>query len=434
MAPNTEECQDAPAQESAGTGMEDATNGVGSADASGSSEAEDFVVSLARALHRSGMASHHLESLLGRVAARLELDAQMLSLPTAFLASFSGHRPAPSVRTVIVRLDPGSIDLTRQSKLILVGRRVADGTMTVDEARARMSAVEREPGPSWWLLLCAGTVVAGAASRWFGGGFGEVIIGSVIGFFAVIIARLVRGTRAQRLYEPLAAISAAVVASLGTRWLVAASPTVAVLGGFLLLLPGYAFTVGMDELSARHWVAGTARLAGAFSVILFLGLSVLVASKLAELLPGGPSLTALPPLPPWFDVAAVVVGLVSLAVWFRTPWIDLPWVVVLGGLAELIERTAAPPLGSPLAASVAALFLAVTCNGVARLAGRVANAVLAPSLMLLVPGSLGLRSLFALSERNVLSGVEAAYQMSAVAVAIVTGLLLGNLLLPSRSQ
>lgn len=414
--------------------MEKATAGVRSADAPEPSTAEDFVVALARALHRYGMACHHLESLLGRVAVRLNLDAQMLSLPTAFLASFAGRGQAPADRSVIVRLDPGSIDLTRQSKLILVGRSVADGTMSVDEAAARMSAVEREPGPSWWLLLCAGTVVAGVASRLFGGGLGEVITGSVIGLLVVMIARLVRGTRAQRLYEPLAAVLAAVVASLATRWLVPASPTIAVLGGLMMLLPGYAFTVGMDELSARHWVAGTARLAGAFSVILFLGLSVLVASKLAALIPNQPLLGNLLPLPAWFDIAAVIFGLVSLAVWFRTPLIDLPWVVVLGGLAEVIERMAAPAMEVPLAASLAAFFLAVTCNGVARLGGRVANAVLAPSLMLLVPGSLGLRSLFALSEKNVLSGVEAAYQMVVVAVAIVTGLLLGNLLLPSRRQ
>ena len=103
-------------------------------------------------------------------------------------------------------------------------------------------------------------------------------------------------------------------------------------------------------------------------------------------------------------------------------------------LALLATRWLVPALELPLAASLAAFFLAMTCNGVARLGGRVANAVLAPSLMLLVPGSLGLRSMFALSEKNVLSGVEAAYQMAVVAVAIVTGLLLGNLLLPSRKQ
>ena len=113
---------------------------------------------------------------------------------------------------------------------------------------------------------------------------------------------------------------------------------------------------------------------------------------------------------------------------------DLPWVVVLGGLAEIIERAAVDAVDVPLAACLAAFFLALACNSVARVAGTVSNAMLAPGLMLLVPGSLGLRSMFALSASNVLSGVETAYQMLLVAVAIVTGLLFGNLLIPSRAQ
>lgn len=412
--------------------MEQASAPITTANEPVASAASEFVVSLARALHEQGMPSHHLESLLERIAARLELDAQMLSLPTAFIASFAEHGPNRSARSVILRLDPGGMDLTRQSKLILVGRSVANGTMGVAEALDHMAEVEREPEPSWWLPLVAGTLVAGAASRLFGGGLGEVMVGSVIGFLVVVITRLVHGTRAQRLSEPLAAVLAAVVASLGTSWVAAGSPTIAVLGGLMLLLPGYTFTVGLDELSARHWLSGTARIAGALSSLLFLGLSVLVASRIAVLTPSHPLLDDLPTLPAWFDIVAVAAGLAFLAVWFRTPRADLPWVVVLGGLAAIIERAAAVALDVPLAASVAALFLAVTCNGVARMAGRVANAVLAPTLMLIVPGSLGLRSLFALSEKNVLSGVEAAYQMLIAAVAIVTGLLLGNLILPSR--
>jgi uncharacterized membrane protein YjjP (DUF1212 family) len=399
----------------------------------GAMRSSDFVVTLARALHRQGMACHHLESLLARVAARLGIEAHMLSLPTAFLASFlDGESAGP--RSVILRLDPGTMDLSRQSKLIMVGRSVADGSLSLDEARRRVSEIESEPGLPWWLQIPAGTVVAGAASRLFGGGLAEVLLGCVIGLLAVVLTRAVRETRAARLHVPLAAVIAAAVASQGATWLVAASPTVTVLGGLMLLLPGYAFTVALDELAARHLVAGTSRIAGALTVILFLGLSVLLAGKLATAVPARPIIDALPALPRWFDVVAITLGLLGLAVWFRTPLRDLPWVIVLGGLAEVIERAAVPALDVPLASSLAALFLALSCNSVARLAGRVANAVLAPSLMLLVPGSLGLRTLFALSDRNVVSGVETAYQMVLVAVAIVTGLLLGNLVIPSRRQ
>jgi uncharacterized membrane protein YjjP (DUF1212 family) len=394
----------------------------------------DFVVRLAQALHRQGMACHHLESLLGRVAERLGLKSHMLSLPTAFLASFDEGRASVGARSVIVRIDPGRMDLSRQSKLIMVGRQVADGTLPVYAATERVVEIEREPGLAWWLQIPAGAVVAGAASRLFGGGFGEMILSFMIGLLVAILTRAVRTTRAQRLHDPMAAIVAAVVASVGSAWIVDASPAIVVLGGLMLMLPGYAFTVALDELAARHLVSGTARIMGALTVILFLGLSVLLAGKLTLAIPARPLFVELPVVPPWIDPAAIGLGLLGLGVWFRTPWRELPWVIVLGGAAETIERLAVGTLDVPLAASLAALFLALSCNSVARVADRVANAVLAPALMLLVPGSLGLRSMFALSANSVVAGVETAYQMLLVAVAIVTGLLFGNLLIPSRRQ
>jgi uncharacterized membrane protein YjjB (DUF3815 family) len=52
--------------------------------------------------------------------------------------------------------------------------------------------------------------------------------------------------------------------------------------------------------------------------------------------------------------------------------------------------------------------------------------------MLLVPGSIGFRSLLSLLERNVLSGVETAFQMVMAGVSLVTGLLLANWILPPK--
>jgi uncharacterized membrane protein YjjP (DUF1212 family) len=306
------------------------------------------------------MACHHLESLLERVAAGLGLDAQILSFPTAFIASFSPPGQTRSTQSAILRLDPGNIDLTRQSKLVVLARQVADGTLKVEQARARIAEIEGEPGAAWWVPLLAGPVTSGAASRLFGGGLGEMILASAIGLLVVLFTQIVSNTRAQRMCDPLAAILAAVAVSLSTRWLIAASPTVAVLGGLVTLLPGYTFTVGLDELSARHWVAGTARLAGALSSLLFLGLSVLVAGKLAGLPGAHPLITDLPSLPAAFDFVVVVAGLVALSLWFRAPTRDLPWVVLLGGTADLIEVAGAAALGVPLAASLAALVLALS--------------------------------------------------------------------------
>ena len=57
-----------------------------------------------------------------------------------------------------------------------------------------------------------------------------------------------------------------------------------------------------------------------------------------------------------------------------------------------------------------------------------------PGIMLLVPGSFGFRSVSSFLERDVLSGVESAFDMAQIAGALVGGLLFANALLrPRRS-
>ncbi|MND08939.1 hypothetical protein D3C83_319000 [compost metagenome] len=55
-----------------------------------------------------------------------------------------------------------------------------------------------------------------------------------------------------------------------------------------------------------------------------------------------------------------------------------------------------------------------------------------PGIILLVPGSVGFRSLGFVMERDVFLGIDAAVVLLSTLIAIVAGLLFGNLLVPSR--
>jgi uncharacterized membrane protein YjjB (DUF3815 family) len=78
--------------------------------------------------------------------------------------------------------------------------------------------------------------------------------------------------------------------------------------------------------------------------------------------------------------------------------------------------------------------LAVGCgsNLYARLCNRPAMVPLAPGMIILVPGSLGYRSLSALLDQQTLQGVEYAFGTMIVAMSLVGGLLASNALLPPR--
>ncbi|MFN0062509.1 MAG: threonine/serine exporter family protein [Myxococcaceae bacterium] len=89
-------------------------------------------------------------------------------------------------------------------------------------------------------------------------------------------------------------------------------------------------------------------------------------------------------------------------------------------------------LGPELGVFIGALLLGMGSNALARLLQRPSVVTLVPGLMLLVPGSIGFRSLFSLLEQNVVAGVGAAFSMLMVAVSLVAGLLTANAVLPSR--
>jgi uncharacterized membrane protein YjjB (DUF3815 family) len=55
-----------------------------------------------------------------------------------------------------------------------------------------------------------------------------------------------------------------------------------------------------------------------------------------------------------------------------------------------------------------------------------------PGIILLVPGSVGFRSLSAVLERDVLLGLDTAVSLIVVLISLVAGLLFGDLLVPPR--
>jgi len=72
-------------------------------------------------------------------------------------------------------------------------------------------------------------------------------------------------------------------------------------------------------------------------------------------------------------------------------------------------------------------------NIFSRLLDRPSQVLVVPGILLLVPGSIGYRSLNAMMEREVVSGIETAFSMLVIAVSLVAGLLMSNAVTPRRS-
>jgi uncharacterized membrane protein YjjB (DUF3815 family) len=89
-------------------------------------------------------------------------------------------------------------------------------------------------------------------------------------------------------------------------------------------------------------------------------------------------------------------------------------------------------LGQQLGAFAAALAVGLASNLFALATGRPAAVMQVPGLIVLVPGSIGLQSFQALFTAQTVVGIQAAFQMFLTAIALVYGIFVANLLLPSH--
>ena len=143
------------------------------------SDAERFLVELARDLHRFGTPAHRLEEQVSRCGARLGVPTTMFSLPT-FLALAFG--PLDRQRVVNVRVDPGSTDLGRLHAMEGIQRRVLSGEISPSMGAASLRELGTSP-PAFnqWFTWAAYGLSAMAATRFFGGDVRDAVAGAIVG-------------------------------------------------------------------------------------------------------------------------------------------------------------------------------------------------------------------------------------------------------------
>jgi uncharacterized membrane protein YjjB (DUF3815 family) len=81
---------------------------------------------------------------------------------------------------------------------------------------------------------------------------------------------------------------------------------------------------------------------------------------------------------------------------------------------------------------LAGLVVAAMGNLYGLLANRPSALIRVPGIILLVPGSLGFRSFNLVMEHDVMLGLDTAFAVMAALIALVAGILFGNLLMPTR--
>jgi uncharacterized membrane protein YjjP (DUF1212 family) len=387
---------------------------------------------LGQAFQAFGIPAHRFEDALARIAARLGLEGQFFALPTAFFASLGmgGHQ-----WTFIQRSPSGEANLAKLSDLQETTDALLEGRLSTAEARDQVREILAAP-ERWGAFLtvvCFGLGSAPAAV-FFGGGWREMVLtavlGSLVGLTAVLLGRT---TGSSRLVYPVAGTLVGFLALAAANGFNHVSPHVLTLAGLIVLLPGLRLVVSMNELATGNLVAGTARLVDTAMTFLSLGFGVALGQRLAAPLLDR-ALQGVPvPLPTWTLLPTLLLAATAFVVIFKARVKDLPWIFAACVLAFYGSRQGAALLGPQFGVGLGAFALGLGSNLYTRIKHRPSVVTLLPGLMVLVPGGLGFRGLEFIIQKQVVVGLDTAFQALFVAIALLMGLLLAHAAVQPRT-
>ncbi len=394
-----------------------------------------FVCEIAARLHRYGTTAQRLEGSILVLSARLGLDCEPWSNPTGLILSFSDPKRAlgASDTTRVIRLAPGDNDLGKLSEADRITEAVATGEMSLAEGHAALRELDRVPSRSFQLkqVLAFGLASGGVAGLWRLPWL-DIATAALIGLLIGLLTQFSeRRPQLREASDAVASLVAGLVAILVSSLVAPLNLNTVIISSLVVLLPGMSLTNAFNELTSQHWVSGTARFAGAATTVIKLTVGSIIAVTLAQLLDLYPEVRALRPQPDWVESAALVISAYAFAVLFKVQRRDYVWVMGAAICGYLISRYAGKAWGSPVGLFLSALVMTAVGNLFARRLNRPGALIRLPGIIMLVPGSASLRGLM-----NLVQGGQGSDSTLLVVLqilmALVAGLLFGNLLVPAR--
>lgn len=400
-----------------------------------------FVLELARALHSYGTPAHQLESVLASTADQLKLQATFFSTPTSIMV---GIGPIDSQNVHLLRVEPGDPNLGRLASLNEIMQKVAAGGISPREGLEKISALQKEP-PQYarWLVLLAFVLASGAIASFLQVRAGDVVVASFLGLVTAIVAGVAGSRESTRhVTEPLAAFVVTTLAFTADAAFGTSSGYITSLAGLVIMLPGFTLTIALTELSTRHLSSGTARLSGTLVTFLGLGFGLALGAKTGSIMgrdlqnwfPALAHVSSRAVLPFWTEWIALLIAPLAFAVLLQARRRDALPIVVACAAAYLTSKFAGLSMGEELGAFLGAMVVSAGSNIYAQMKRGAAMVTQVPGLLILVPGSIGFRSVTSLLGQEVETGIATAFRVAIIGISLAAGLLAGNAVTQSGSR
>lgn len=390
-----------------------------------------LLLRMGKAISEAGAPAHRLEASMQVLLDKFKMQGTFFSMPTALFATLGDD---DIQRTYMVRTSPNDIDLGKITDLSNVITRIEDDELDITDAYEEINTITlSKPKYSPLLIVFAIGLASASLAGLFQGSWYDVITALCMGWItALIIIFSSKHDHLSLLFTPIAATAVGFVSMMISYHYGTIDHFIVSLSGLIILVPGLGITTAIRELSTGHLVSGSARMAGAVTTFLLLSFGLALGFMIAIGLYGNIEIHKLTPVPNWFVYVSIVSISLAFTVIFNTKPADFIWILITAFIAIMSSKLAGQWLESPFNSFAAVLAVSIAGNVFSLLTKKPASIMHIPGVMLLVPGSIGFKSLEAMMDNQTLDGIQTAFSALLVAVALAVGLIAGNLFVPPR--
>ncbi|KAJ2725125.1 pheromone-regulated protein prm10 [Coemansia sp. Benny D115] len=412
---------------------------------------QNFVLLASRALMGFGAPLHRLEANLIAIALHLDIQATFAVLPGIILITF-GDEDTRASDTYVVRMVAG-YDMHRLERTNRTVRRVLKGRISVGQGVRNLERILATPPMyPWWVMVANYVVISFFICPLFWNGSWRdagvsALLGLIVGLLQLMAGRFTN-------YANLFEVSSAFIVSFIAALLQGHDICFAVVSfaGIAMLLPGLALTTSIIEMVSRNMITGAVRFVFAMARCFILGYGISVGSTLGTRVLGlstsvdlladqmssstgmGNCTQGLSKY--WWFLFLPVLSL-AFNISISAHWRQWPTMLFAGCLAYTVSYFSAfSDAVAPLAPAIAAFAMGLYANIMASFSNhRSAVEPILGGVLLMVPGSLGLRTVLAFITSSGNSSGNFLYDMFSTSLSIAAGLFLsGMVVFPNRKK
>ena len=117
---------------------------------------------------------------------------------------------------------------------------------------------------------------------------------------------------------------------------------------------------------------------------------------------------------------------------FQARWQETFWIVLAGCSTFAMHTLVKASFGNLIGTLIAGIYIGVISNGYSRVLNRPSLNITLPSIILLVPGSVGFKGFEFLFINQTISGINQLFNTFNIGLALVAGTYFGSLIIKPR--